>query len=178
MFEYNFCKNCKTKKISSEFQDRSNICFSCLKIINYKKESEKNKLLYSYKKKKISNRNKLQRNEFTAESLIKNINRHHHKKNFKLSEFREWFNKQKKVCFYCDITPDEYLSKKIYKKYNATKNINRFTIDRKNSSINYIINNIVLCCPLCNYVKSYFFSAEEFKEISQKYIKPLYNIND
>lgn len=141
-------------------------------------KSVKNKLLYSYRRERISQKNKLQRNEFTAESLIKNISRHHYNKIFNLKEFKEWFNKQEKNCHYCGVTREEYLSKKIYKNYNATKNIDRFVIDRKNSSIGYSIENIALCCPLCNYVKSYFFSAEEFKEISQKYIKPMYNIKD
>ena len=50
----------------------------------------------------------------------------------------------------------------------------RFGIDRMNSQDTYNLNNIAVCCSLCNSAKSFVFEADEFKEIARKYIRKLY----
>jgi hypothetical protein len=35
-------------------------------------------------------------------------------------------------------------------------------LDRKNSSLGYLVDNVCLCCKHCNTIKSDFFSYEEF----------------
>ena len=60
------------------------------------------------------------------------------------------------------------------KKYPGIKTWLKFTLDRKDSSKPYTLKNISICCPLCNYVKGYIFSAKDFREIANQYIKPLY----
>ena len=46
------------------------------------------------------------------------------------------------------------------------------TIDRKDNSIGYLLENCVSCCFVCNRTKSNFFSAEEMKAIGEKFIRP------
>jgi len=81
-------------------------------------------------------------------------------------EFYEWFRNQQPKCFYCDL---EDLNSKIILKIRKTK---KFTIDRMDNDLDYTLNNICFACPLCNLLKSNFFSKQEWKEIAQKYIKP------
>jgi hypothetical protein len=106
------------------------------------------------------------------------------RKNFMIcskEEFFEWYKKQPQKCYYCNL-PFKYiyLSFKIAKDRgfeNASSRIlscKRFQIDRKNSKEGYIVPNMVLCCFCCNKWKSNFYTAEEFKIIGQKIIKPIW----
>lgn len=89
---------------------------------------------------------------------------------FSREEFINWDNNQKRVCFYCDI-PEEVMlkldnfSRKRVRYY-------RLTIDRKNNSENYSLDNIVLACPVCNMTKGDFFSEDEFKKLARQFITP------
>lgn len=83
-----------------------------------------------------------------------------------LLEFTEWMNSQKKICTYCDIT-DLSLGANTW-----SGRIRKFSVDRKDSSIPYIVENMCLACMTCNIHKGEFFSFDEFREIAQKYIKP------
>lgn len=38
----------------------------------------------------------------------------------------------------------------------------RSNLDRKQHDLNYSIDNIVVCCPECNYMKAAFYTYEEF----------------
>lgn len=92
---------------------------------------------------------------------------------FSRQEFIEWDSKQAKVCFYCGIPEKTMLLLPEFYKKRGTGNFYRLTIDRRNNDIRYYsLENIVLACPRCNETKGAFFSAEEFIEIAQKYIKP------
>ncbi len=71
---------------------------------------------------------------------------------------RLWWDK---VCYYCGI--------------GLSTNGNRaaqISVDRKDNSIGYTIENIELCCQRCNTIKGNIFTAEEMSEIAHKYIKP------
>jgi hypothetical protein len=89
-------------------------------------------------------------------------------------DFLNWYSKQNECCNYCGVDHETYFIKKpIYKNHNVKRSL-RFSIDRKDSAIGYILPNIALSCSLCNYVKGFFFNEKEFKEIANQFIKPLY----
>ena len=96
-------------------------------------------------------------------------------RDFDLSQedFLNWYIKQEKKCFYCDI-PQKYLeNNELFDRPRKTRvNRHRLQIDRINNDVVYRIDNIVLACPRCNTIKSNFFTADETREIAQKYIKP------
>lgn len=77
-------------------------------------------------------------------------------------QFCKWFNNTLKVCHYCEL-PEE-VSLLFLKK--------RLTIDRKDNTFGYIIDNLVFACDVCNRSKGSFFSYVEWKEIANKYVKP------
>lgn len=56
----------------------------------------------------------------------------------------------------------------------AAKATQTLTIDRCDSLKPYAEGNIVICCYLCNYLKGFFFTAEEFGEIAREYVTPYY----
>jgi len=88
-------------------------------------------------------------------------------------EFVDWYNKQKMECNYCDIPIN--LLKKIDWVPNAYKH--RFTIDRKNNSLGYILNNICLSCIVCNRIKGPYWTSKETKIMAQRELKPLWKKN-
>lgn len=61
-------------------------------------------------------------------------------------------------CVYCN-------SEVTWVKYNISKNGYRYNLDRKDSTIGYKKDNLVVCCWRCNDLKSNKFSFEEFKLI-------------
>lgn len=83
-------------------------------------------------------------------------------------EFHVWYEKEPKFCVYCGIK-EEDLSKI---KDTVNNRVFRLTIDRKDSNQGYIIENIVLSCRRCNYIKCDIFTAEEMFEIGRKYVAP------
>jgi hypothetical protein len=85
------------------------------------------------------------------------------------NEFIEWFDSKPKKCFYCGIS-EKFVAGK-YKTSSGHK-INRLTIDRIDNSKPYSIKNIVWACYRCNSIKSNFFTADEMKELAEKFIKP------
>ena len=56
----------------------------------------------------------------------------------------------------------------------AAKSAQTLTIDRRDSMKPYAKGNIVMCCYLCNYLKGFFFTAEEFNEIAREYVTSHY----
>lgn len=88
-------------------------------------------------------------------------------------QFFDWFDKNYKgECEYCKISLEQYENSKLFLKLKVPGH--RFGIDRKNSLDGYNLNNIAICCSICNSAKSFVFESEEFKEIAQKYIRKLY----
>jgi hypothetical protein len=94
--------------------------------------------------------------------------------NLTSEEFKEWFeNNYDETCYYCGVTLDQFRSCSFIKKIRP--HIKNFGIDRKDTTKGYDIDNIVIACNLCNSVKGWFFSENEFKEIGKKYIRNLYD---
>ena len=104
----------------------------------------------------------------------------HHRKSIAASKieiekeyFFDWFDRNYKGrCEYCEVSLEQYEKSRLFIKYKVPGH--RFGIDRKNSNDTYNLNNIAVCCSICNSAKSFVFEAEEFKEIAQKYIRKLY----
>lgn len=95
--------------------------------------------------------------------------KHQEKVQITLEDFIAWYGNEPKQCFYCDI-PYELLQ--LNNNYTHRKSHNLFTIDRLNPNGDYAKGNIVLACPLCNLVKSNFFTVDDMRAIAQRYIKP------
>lgn len=105
-----------------------------------------------------------------AYSSIRGRTNFYKNKEFNLDreEFIEWFNKQPKVCHYCGITKEEAETLEGF--FNETTK--RLTVDCMDNELGYRIDNIVLACHKCNFVKSNIFTHDEMIEIADKYLKP------
>ena len=77
-------------------------------------------------------------------------NRHH---KFLLT-FDEFMNLVKKPCYYCG-EPPRPASEELLKKRGNTKEPTFYYngIDRIDPKLDYTIDNVVTCCPTCNYMK-------------------------
>ena len=94
-------------------------------------------------------------------------------KNF--NKFYNWYITQKKkqnnCCYYCKISENdlkELFDKRILKskKFTAT-----FHIERLDSEKNYIAENMVFACSLCNNAKSDMISEKDFEDY---FASPMY----
>lgn len=88
-------------------------------------------------------------------------------------EFRLWYANQPQICRYCGINLQDYLEVRLLLPGVAAKT-KALTIDRLNSSRPYELGNIAFACCLCNYLKGYAFSADEFQEIAARYVRPFF----
>jgi len=86
------------------------------------------------------------------------------------SDFVEWYENEPKICAYCDILEKNVMILPEHYKMNRT----RLAIDCKTNDLEYREGNIVLSCGRCNSVKGDIFDYETFREIAQKYLKPLW----
>jgi len=71
-------------------------------------------------------------------------------------------------CHYCGITKLEAETLEGF--FNETTK--RLTVDCKDNDLGYRIDNIVLACHKCNFIKSNIFTHDEMVEIANKYLKP------
>jgi len=88
---------------------------------------------------------------------------------FSFEEFERWEKSQKQECHYCGISKETIVELGMPWRYKTQV---RFSLDRLDSSKGYSLDNICLCCRVCNEVKNNILTTEEMKEIGQKYIKP------
>lgn len=88
-------------------------------------------------------------------------------------DFAAWYSSQEPACAYCEVSLEECLSVR-HLMTGAAKSAQTLTIDRCDSLKPYAEGNIVMCCYLCNYLKGFFFTAEEFGEIAREYVTPHY----
>lgn len=84
---------------------------------------------------------------------------------FTRDEFDEWLSKQEQVCVYCGIEASRLAA-------HRDKKSRKLTVDRANNQESYKLSNICLACFRCNNMKSNFFTAEQWREIATKFIKP------
>jgi 5-methylcytosine-specific restriction endonuclease McrA len=156
------CLICNSKIIKSNSKNNNQkYCSDCLKIhlkeyrrINSAKWYEKNKdkrklymilphMIYFFIKRNAKNRNI--------------------KFNITKEDFINWYNKQDKICYYCERTLTKIQSdKKEKEQYKG-----RLSIDRKDNNKGYEIDNIVLACGRCNIIKGDYFTKQEMKRIGK-----------
>ena len=60
-------------------------------------------------------------------------------------------------CFYCND--------QINWVAHTGKGQHKYNLDRKDSTLGYLKENLVVCCKLCNYMKGNYYSCDEFIEI-------------
>jgi hypothetical protein len=97
-------------------------------------------------------------------------NRKRHDFNLGKEEFIKWYDKQKKKCIYCGLTIEEI--RKLPFPYNRKNGKNKYSIDRKDNTKGYFLDNIVLCCFTCNTIKNNFLSYEEMIKIGKEILGP------
>lgn len=121
-----------------------------------------------YHENKISINERRRKNPFSLMSILKrNATKRNLLFRMEKEDFATWWKAQKQVCVYCDIPVERMTvvnkSKKLAK---------RLSIDRIVNEKGYTIDNIVLACMRCNFIKSNLFTFDEMREIGQKFIKP------
>ena len=133
---------------------------------------------YAYQCKKCNaKRAKIWRS--TPEGIYQNIkgitnfyetnNREHYKPLLiSRDDFVEWYTHTPKECAYCDI-PEELL---YIIRTQFDRRVKRLGVDCKDNNEGYTLDNMVLACHRCNFIKLNLFSFEQMREIAQKYLKP------
>lgn len=101
-----------------------------------------------------------------------------------------WWKSNQDICYYCGLNVEEYVElRNIVVSYSGTnfeilkfrrfyrnknhKAIHSMTIDRKDNTKGYEINNIVKACWFCNSLKNDFFTENHFKIIAPEIISKL-----
>ena len=77
-------------------------------------------------------------------------------------EFVSWYKSTENVCHYCNNQLEQ-----LHQQGSI------MSIDRKDSSKEYTIDNIVKSCMICNATKNQFYSESQFKKIAE-YIVNIY----
>jgi len=77
-------------------------------------------------------------------------------------EFVAWFNSQELRCYYCDNRLEFPVLEP-----RKVQGLHDLVVDRKDNSIGYTIDNIVLACSRCNIVKGSWFTEKQMLKIGQ-----------
>lgn len=161
MIESKFCPRCKQEKPLIEFG-----------------KDKKNKSGYSCwckQCKRKCSREWVTRNANNPQHVFKTlraVNRAKNRKKIYITEkeFVDWYIHEPKICAYCNIPEDKVMILPEHHKMNRT----RLAVDCKTNSLDYRKGNIVLACGRCNSMKGDIFGYDVFREIAQKYVKPLW----
>ncbi len=156
------CRKCGVKKLTDEFpkynpkwRQQHTVCLECCRL----------KTAKSYRK-HIDERRQRDRDwSHTPEGyyLRLKLNAGYRKTDFQIDRdvFLQWFSVTPRECHYCH-TP--LVISGDFK--------HRVSIDRKDNSRGYVIDNIAICCSPCNTMKNNLFTEQEMIEIAEKYIIP------
>ena len=124
------------------------------KIKEYKKEYHR---IY-YKKNKI--KKKKEYGSYLPQGVFRVILNNAKKRNLECNmtkeEFIDWYKNQNRECHYCKRSEEEACKEIV----NGRK-FGRLSIDRKDNTRGYILNNIVLACFRCNGIKSNYYTEQE-----------------
>lgn len=152
----------KTKKIEHErFRKENGICRNCDNPI-----SESSTVLCDCHLEENRKRAKTYRHERAKHYILKNRSREKGLPfDISVDSFNEWLHNQARECHYCGAKEEQLIHWKDIKK-------RKLTIDRKDNSRGYDLDNMCLACFRCNSLKGDFFTCEQWKSICQKFIKP------
>lgn len=75
---------------------------------------------------------------------------------------KQWVEISAKNCYYCNIEPSNVITEYGYK-YSG--------LDRIDSSLGYIMENIVPCCRNCNLAKNNMSQEEFFEWVKRVYVQ-------
>ena len=185
---YKICRRCKLKKPIFEFTAERVTHFLLSGKKKYYYYRECNKCKKQRFKLLAGSKYKDRKNVYTKQGslrwngVLKNLKDRAKEKNINFiiskKDFTYWVNNQPDTCTYCGLTIE--LSKKVLSKIMKKGSVfesKRFQIDRKNNSksIGYTIDNICFACSICNSHKMDFYSHKEFKDIAERYIRPIVN---
>ena len=156
------CSKCKQEKPVSEFgkkpKSKSGYGSHCKQCNCKYNEKYRDTIQGIYNAIKARQRYLKKKNDPTTKPFVVSFN-----------EFKELFEKETK-CHYCHLPVKDW-HKIIDSHLPRTK---RLSVDCMNNELGYVSGNIVLACYRCNNIKNNFFSYEDFKEIAEKYIKPVW----
>lgn len=156
MFKCKICGCSDSKKFYPKNKSNCKDCISEKMKTKYTIMSEEDKIIYKKKQTIWQEKNMLRYRLLVAKDRSKKK-----KIEFNISEdflYKLWEN-QNGLCYYSNIE----LSLKV-------KDLHSVSIDRKNSKIGYVEDNVVLCSSIINSMKNNL-EIEEFKKI----IEILYN---
>jgi len=152
----------------------SHWCKSC--ITKYQKSRSKEIKKY-VKNNKVNVAKSQRRYSLKPTGIYRGLKSHNERRSYEFNidkdDFIKWYNKQKQQCHYCNRTLGEVQTDTREKEQNKT----RLSIDRKDNSLGYILDNIVLACRRCNYIKGDYFTEKEMIEIGKTlYRKEIKNV--
>jgi len=115
-----------------------------------------------YKKKNKEERKKYeQKYRLTPSSIWTDLGKSE-KREISKEDFIKWYNSQDKKCVYCGILGEE-IRGEIFRCWETK----RLQIDRKDSDKPYKEGNLVLACPICNFIKGSYFTYNEMLKIGE-----------
>ncbi len=99
-------------------------------------------------------------------NLKSNAKKEKHKLELTLASFKVLYGRSSgRRCYYCSI--DEAAFIKLSIKNPRGHVTEALGLDRVDSSLGYVESNVVLCCLVCNRIKSNIFSHKEMLEIGK-----------
>lgn len=149
------CLNCSSPFDFAKKEKRRTFCSHKCYIIY--KMGDNSKLFYEKLPVKKKYYNLISRSRILETSICTKI------------EFVAWYEAQVKICSYCDI-PEEVWQSSVGESEKLGKKF--LTIDRKDNSRGYTIDNMCFSCWRCNLIKNQYLTYDEMKYVGEHFIKP------
>lgn len=87
-------------------------------------------------------------------------------------EFCKWYDSCEQVCHYCGITQKKMVEISWGADFRFSGEYARMSVDRKDSLVGYVEENLVLSCMVCNIVKGMFLSYGDMLLVGKNIIRP------
>jgi len=91
--------------------------------------------------------------------FLKNCEKRGYSNSLTYEDFVKFSNT--KICHYCD--------EPICWEAHGQRSGSQYHLDRKDNAVDYTINNCVVCCKRCNYLKGAKFTYDEWKAMAKAY---------
>lgn len=162
------CPKCKLKKSIIDFGKDSytndGLKSSCKKCHQKYDSQPKVKLMKKHYQESLRGKQMKDKYHYSPEGIYvvikSSASRRNLTCNLSREEFIKWYNKQEKICHYCNKTEKDSLN-------DMNRKMKRLSIDRKDNNKGYELNNIVLACYKCNMIKSNDISYEKMLKIGE-----------